>query len=160
VNALPTGFARAVNQPRRPRPSNVVRCPAGRRFAEGHPAAAHTEVRPPATRLLGPCRVCLSPHTQRRQVGKPVPRRCRGTSLKTCPGRDLGRQPRPNPPDSPIPVQLQKPRVSAFLGQVDKPVPRPDTQVREACCGRGLDGAARLGNVSIPENFPLPGRLC
>ncbi len=41
--------------------------------------------------------------------GTRVPRRCRGTSLKTCPGRDLGRQPRPTPPDSPIPVQPQEP---------------------------------------------------
>ena len=47
VNALPMGSARAVNQPRGPWPSNVVRCPAGRSFSNRHPAAAHTEVRPP-----------------------------------------------------------------------------------------------------------------
>ena len=47
VKALPIGSARAVNQPRGPWPSNVVRCPAGRSFSNRHPAAAHTEVRPP-----------------------------------------------------------------------------------------------------------------
>jgi len=49
--------------------------PARRCSAGGHTAGANTEVRAPVARVVVPCHVGCLADVQRRQVGKPVPRR-------------------------------------------------------------------------------------
>ena len=90
------------------------------------------------------------------QVGKPVPRRGRGTSLKTCPGRDTGRQVRPNPDEVRIPAPLQSPKAGCLPGQVGKPVPRwgRGTSLK-TCPGRDTGRQVRLN----PEEVPIPTPL-
>jgi hypothetical protein len=90
------------------------------------------------------------------QVGKPVPRRRRGTSLKTCPGRDTGRQVRPNPDEVRIPAPLQSPKAGCLPGQVGKPVPRwgRGTSLK-TCPGRDTGRQVRLN----PEEVPIPTPL-
>jgi hypothetical protein len=90
------------------------------------------------------------------QVGKPVPRRRRGTSLKTCPGRDTGRQVRPNPAEVPIPALLQSPRAGSLPGQVGKPVPRRGRGTSlKTCPGRETGRQIRPN----PAEVPIPALL-
>ena len=58
-----------------PRSRDAFGGPCPRGFTAQHPVAAHTKVRPPIMRGVDPCGVCCFAGAQRRQVGKPVPRR-------------------------------------------------------------------------------------